>query len=240
VFPGGTLNHFAQDVGVRDVEDTAVAVRRGEAVAVDLGVARSGTDGEVQFLNTFSIGLYPELVRMREHLEQRLGKWPAAAVALVRVLRTATPVELSVNGHHRRLWLLFAGNGRYEPQGFAPGYRPRLDDGLIDLRLIDGAHRLARTRVIVSALAGTLGRSRVYGAEVVPWVELAELGGTDTLAYDGEVAPAPLGLRLEKARRTLVVYRPSVQRNELARHPRRRGRERGRRLPADGGPSACG
>ncbi|MFD9655121.1 bifunctional phosphatase PAP2/diacylglycerol kinase family protein [Streptomyces mirabilis] len=247
VFPGGTLNHFAQDVGVRDVEDTAVAVGRGEAVAVDIGVARSGAGDEVRFLNTFSIGLYPELVRMREHLEQRLGKWPAAAVALVRVLRTATPVELSVNGHHRRLWLLFAGNGRYEPQGFAPAYRPRLDDGLIDLRLIDGEHRLARTRVIVSALAGTLGRSRVYGAEVVPWVELADLGGTDTLAYDGEVAPAPPGLRLEKERRTLVVYRPSVQWNEPARHPRqaaatarRRRRERGRRLPADGGPSACG
>ncbi|GAX49590.1 bifunctional phosphatase PAP2/diacylglycerol kinase family protein [Streptomyces olivochromogenes] len=247
VFPGGTLNHFAQDVGVRDVEDTAVAVGRGEAVAVDLGVARSGAGPEVRFLNTFSIGLYPELERMREHLEQRMGKWPAAAVALVRVLRTATPVELSVNGRRRRLWLLFAGNGRYEPQGFAPAYRPRLDDGLIDVRLIDGEHRLARTRVIVSALAGTLGRSRVYGAEAVAWVELAALGGADTLAYDGEVAPAPPGLRLEKERRTLVVYRPYVQRNEPARRPRpaaraarRRRRERGRRLPADGGPSACG
>jgi undecaprenyl-diphosphatase len=163
------------------------------------------------------------------------------------VLRTATPVELSLNGHRRRLWLLFAGNGRYEPQGFAPTCRPRLDDGLIDLRLIDGEHRLARTRVIVSALAGTLGRSRVYGTEVVPWVELAGIRGADTLAYDGEVASAPEVLRLEKERRALVVYRPRAPRDELARRARpaaatarRRRRDRGRRLPADGGPSAGG
>ncbi|WP_393073907.1 bifunctional phosphatase PAP2/diacylglycerol kinase family protein [Streptomyces sp. LN704] len=248
VFPGGTLNHFAQDVGVPRLEDTATAVGRGEAVRVDLGVARpQGAGHEVLFLNTFSIGLYPELVGIRERLEDRWGKRPAAAAALVRVLRTAAPVDLRVNGRDRRLWLLFAGNGRYEPEGFAPVFRPRLDDGLLDLRLIDGAHRLARTRVVVSALVGALGRSRVYRAEAVPWVELEDLGGTRTLAYDGEVAPAPTGLRLEKERRALVVYRPAAVGNANAGQGgrrasaggRRNGR-RGRRLPEDGGPSVPG
>ncbi|WP_405887292.1 phosphatase PAP2 family protein [Streptomyces sp. NBC_01136] len=247
VFPGGTLNHFAQDVGVPDFEDTAAAVTRGEAVGVDFGVARSGAGHEVRFLNTFSIGLYPELVRMRENLEGRWGKWPAAAVALVRVLRTATPIELRVNGRPRRLWLLFAGNGRYEPEGFAPAFRPRLDDGLLDLRLVDGDHRLARTRVIVSALAGALGRSRVYSAQAVPWVALEELKGMDALAYDGEVAATPPRLRLEKERHALVVYRPALPQNEVAQQARLaaataryRRRGRGRRLPADGGPSVPG
>jgi diacylglycerol kinase family enzyme len=220
VFPGGTLNHFAQDVGVPDFEDTAVAVVRGEAVAVDIGVARPVAGHEVRFLNTFSIGLYPELVRIRQHLEERWGKWPAAAVALTRVLRTATPIELRINGRPRRLWLLFAGNGRYVPDGFAPAFRPRLDDGLLDLRLIDGDHRLARTRVIVSAFAGALGRSRVYSAERVSWVGLEGLTGADTLAYDGEVAPTPGELRLEKRERGLVVYRPAVPQNELAQQAR--------------------
>ncbi|MFJ2398493.1 bifunctional phosphatase PAP2/diacylglycerol kinase family protein [Streptomyces sp. NPDC087843] len=245
VFPGGTLNHFAQDVGVPGLEDTATAIRRGEAVRVDLGVARPpGTGHEVRFLNTFSIGLYPELVGIRERLENRWGKRAASAVALVRVLRDAAPVELRVNGRDRRLWLLFAGNGRYEPEGFAPVSRPRLDDGLLDLRLIDGAHRFARTRVVVSALVGALGRSRVYRAEAVPWVELEGLGGTETLAYDGEIAPAPAGVRLEKERRALVVYRPAAARNantgRAARAGGRRNGRRGRRLPADGGPSVPG
>ncbi|MFD4524355.1 phosphatase PAP2 family protein [Streptomyces sp. NPDC058470] len=220
VFPGGTLNHFAQDVGVPDFEDTAVAVARGEAVAVDIGVARPSAGHEVRFLNTFSIGLYPELVRIREHLEERWGKWPAAVVALTRVLRTATPIELRVDGRPRRLWLLFAGNGRYVPDGFAPAFWPRLDDGLLDLRLIDCDHRLARTRVVVSALAGALGRSRVYSAERVSRVGLEGLTGTDALAYDGEVAPTSGELRLEKRERGLVVYRPAVPQNELARQAR--------------------
>ncbi|MEU9209885.1 phosphatase PAP2 family protein [Streptomyces sp. NPDC048415] len=245
VFPGGTLNHFAQDVGVPDFEDTAVAVARGEAVAVDIGVARSGGGRDVRFLNTLSIGLYPELVGQRERLEERWGKWPGAAVALVRVLRTATPIELSVNGRPRRLWLLFAGNGRYVPEGFAPAFRPRLDDALLDLRLVDGDHTLARTRVIASAFVGGLRRSRVYSAEQVPWVQLEGLTGADTLAYDGEVVPTPDRLRLEKEDRALIVYRPAVTQSEPAQQgrlaagtARYRGRMRGRRLPADGGPSA--
>ncbi|MFJ7900099.1 bifunctional phosphatase PAP2/diacylglycerol kinase family protein [Streptomyces sp. NPDC096198] len=242
VFPGGTLNHFALDVGVPHLEDTAAAVVRGEAVAVDLGAAvplTGATAGEgpdaapVEFLNTFALGLYPELVRLRERLEPRLGKWPAATLALVRVLRTAAPTELRVDGRPRRLWLLFAGNGRYVPDGFAPAFRPRLDDGLIDLRLVDGDHRLARTRVVLAALVGALGRSRVYVAERVPGVRIEDLGPMDTCAYDGEVVPAPGALRLEKRHRALVVYRPALPRNEILQQARiaavmarRRGRGR--------------
>jgi diacylglycerol kinase family enzyme len=212
---------------------------------VDIGVARSGGGRDVRFLNTLSIGLYPELVGQRERLAERWGKWPGAAVALLRVLRTATPIELSVNGRPRRLWLLFVGNGRYVPEGFAPAFRPRLDDALLDLRLVDGDHTLARTRVIASALVGGLRRSRVYSAEQVPWVQLEGLTGADTLAYDGEVVPTPDRLRLEKEDRALIVYRPAVTQNEPAQQgrlaagtARYRGRMRGRRLPADGGPSA--
>ncbi|MEU9365815.1 phosphatase PAP2 family protein [Streptomyces avermitilis] len=244
VFPGGTSNHFALDVGVPDFDDTAVAVARGEAVAVDLGVAAPEEGHDVLFLHTFSIGLYPELARLRERLEGRWGTWPAEAVALARVLRTAAPVELRVDGRPRRLWLLFAGNGHYVPDGFAPAFRPRLDDGLLDLRLIDGDRRYARTRVIAAALAGTLGRSRVYSAAPVPRVRLEDLGGTRNLAYDGEVTSAPDQLTLSKRSRGLAVYRPAVPCAEPARQARlatatarHRKRKRGRRLPADGGPS---
>ncbi|MET8131667.1 phosphatase PAP2 family protein [Streptomyces sp. NPDC005251] len=245
VFPGGALNQFALDVGVPEFEDTAVAVAGGAAVSVDIGVARSVAGQDMPFLNTFSIGPYPELIRIRKELEPRWGAGPAAAVALVRVLGTARPVEVNVNGRPRRLWLLLAGNGRYVPDGLAPAFRPRLDDGLLDVRLVDADRRLARTRLVASSVLGTLGHSRVYGAERVPWVELDGFLGADTLAYDGEVHPGVVGLRLEKEYRALVVYRPARPGNELRLEARRvaataryRRRVRGRRLPADGGPSA--
>jgi undecaprenyl-diphosphatase len=208
VFPDGAADRFALDVGVPDFEAASVAVARGEAVSVDIGVARSGTGGDTWFLNEFSIGPYPELVRLRARSERHRARVPAAAVALLRVLGTARPVELNVNGRPRRLWLFLAGNGHYVPEGIAPAFRPRLDDDLLDVRLVDAGRRLARTRAVAAAALGTLEHARVYEAERVPWVELEGITGADTLAYDGEPRPGAAGLRLEKEYRALVVYRP--------------------------------
>ncbi|MFE9567916.1 bifunctional phosphatase PAP2/diacylglycerol kinase family protein [Streptomyces sp. NPDC006692] len=221
VFPGGTLNHFALDAGVAAFEDTAYAVEQGEAIRVDLARVRDGAGNDVfAFLNTFSIGLYPDLVRMREDMEGRIGKWPAAALALLRVLRTAEPVQLWIDGRPRALWLLFAGNGHYQPDGLAPSHRPRLDEGLLDVRTVDAEARLARTRLTVSALAGALRRSHVYQAERVREIRLADLDGVRTLAYDGEAAPAPDTLVIHKADRALVVYSPAEPQDELAQRAR--------------------
>ncbi|MDT3396883.1 phosphatase PAP2 family protein [Streptomyces sp. B1866] len=225
VFPGGTLDHFALDVGVPAVEDTAHAVAKGDAVAVDVARATpaGGPPGApVHFVNTFSLGLYPELVAVRERLRGRLGKWPAAAVALSRVLRTASPMEIEVNGRRRRLWLLFVGNGRYSPEGFAPAFRQRLDDGLLDVRAVDGERPLARLRVLAGALTGTLGRpSHVYTSARLRRLTLSGLTGRDVHAFDGEVAPAPAGgLVIDKLPGALTVYRPAAPQNELAQRAR--------------------
>ncbi|MEU7580965.1 phosphatase PAP2 family protein [Streptomyces sp. NPDC041068] len=217
VFPGGTLNHFALDVGAATFEDTAYAVRNGEAVRVDLARARDGEGEDVTgFVNTFSIGLYPELVRRREKLEGRIGKWPAAAVALAAVLRTATPLRIRLDGHDRVLWLLFAGNGRYLPDGLAPSHRPRLAEGLLDVRTVDAQAPLARTRLAFSALTGTLRRSRVFSTERVEQLRISGLEDVADLAYDGETAPAPNTLLLDKRRAALTVYSPAVPQDEFA------------------------
>ncbi|MGV9880085.1 phosphatase PAP2 family protein [Streptomyces sp. NPDC003006] len=210
VFPGGTLNHFALDAGTATFEDTAHALRHGEAVRVDLARVRDGEGADVTgFLNTFSIGLYPELVRRREALEGRVGKWPAAAVSLLGVLRDATPLRVRLDGHDRVLWLLFAGNGRYLPDGLAPTHRPHLDEGLLDIRTVDADAPLARTRLALSALAGALRRSRVYRAERVERLRISGLEEVPDLAYDGERAPAPDSLLLDKRRGALTVYSPA-------------------------------
>ncbi|MFG2344751.1 diacylglycerol/lipid kinase family protein [Streptomyces phaeochromogenes] len=70
VFPGGTLNRFAADLGLTTPKDTADAVEAGCGGAVDLGrvTTEGGADGDssTYFLNTFNIGVYPEFVRARE------------------------------------------------------------------------------------------------------------------------------------------------------------------------------
>ncbi len=204
VIPAGTFNHFATDLGVRSAEDAVQALRGGHSVLVDLAVA-----GQRTFLNTASTGVYVDLVRAREELEERLGKWPAVLVALTRVLRTSRPQDLIVNGRRRRVWLLFAGNCRYEPAGAAPSYRPDLRDGQLDIRMVDGSQPLARARLIAAVAMGTLARSRVYRVWCAPTLTIRTPDGSPVqLSADGEVVTGDPAIVLRKRRDPLLVYRP--------------------------------
>lgn len=210
VVPGGTLDHFAAELGVTGVEELAAAVRAGHGVHVTVGSAAPEGDG-LYFLNTFALGVYPELVRERERREGALGKWPAMAVAMARVLRGARPVHLEVDGQDRRLWTLFAGNGHYHPAGFAPTWRERLDDGCIDVRLVDAARPLARTRLVLAVLTGRLGRSSVHEQRIVAKLAVRSRQGGLPVARDGEAGQGPERLLLRAATRPLVVYRPAPE-----------------------------
>jgi diacylglycerol kinase family enzyme/membrane-associated phospholipid phosphatase len=209
VFPGGTRNHFALDLGLGTIDNTAEAVLAGRAAGVD--VARTtvldtpGAAGE-PYLNTFSIGSYPDLVRVRERWSRRVGSWPAGVLAAVHVLRTCEPVQIEINGRPRSVWLLFAGNCRYSSVGLAPVRRKSLTDGRLDVRIVDGGP-FARTRLVGAALTGVLTRSPVYEAAAVPRLRVRVPGAGVHLACDGEVAPAPGELLLDKVPGGLVVYR---------------------------------
>ena len=207
VVPAGTLNHFAAELGIDDLDDLIGAMRRGEAAEITVGSAADSGD-DLFFLNTFSIGVYPELVRRREARQRWLGKWLSLSVALVEVLRHAEPLEVELDGQSRRLWLLFGGNGRYHPPGFAPSWREKLDDEVIDLRVVDASSPLARSRLVAAVLSGRLGRSRVYEERQVTSADV-RLTGAQELARDGEVEPAPDRLVLRSAERRLIVYRPA-------------------------------
>ena len=205
VIPGGTLNHFARDLGLASVEDAVEALRVGEACWVD--VASAEVDGAPQvFLNTASLGGYSEMVRARERLEERLGKWPAMVVALVRVLRHSDPIEVTLDGRSRRLWLLFVGNCAYLPAGSAPSWRNRLDDGLLDLRLVDATRPGSRTRLVAAVLTGRVHRCPPFEAWTAERLEVVARSGPLRLARDGEVGEPAQSFRLGKAGR-LRVYR---------------------------------
>ncbi|WP_424890288.1 bifunctional phosphatase PAP2/diacylglycerol kinase family protein [Streptomyces sp. XH2] len=207
VLPGGTYNHFAYDLGIESLGDACRAVEAGEAVAVDMVRVRNGSGAELGwFLNTFSIGAYPDLVRVRERWAPRIGAWPAGVLAAVHVLRTARPVRLRVDGKRRRLWMLFAGNCTYRGLGLAPVRRHDLADGVLDVRTVSGGP-LARTRLLAAALAGDLKHSPVLRTARLRTLRLSGIAEGTHLAYDGEVAPAPGVLTLKKENEALVVYR---------------------------------
>ncbi|WP_329125347.1 bifunctional phosphatase PAP2/diacylglycerol kinase family protein [Streptomyces sp. NBC_01465] len=209
VFPGGTLNHFAYDIGIEEVHDTCRALASGDAVKVDLGRFSPGPDGRAHgyFLNTFSLGVYPEMVRVREHWSPRIGGWPAGVLAAWKTLVDERPLEAEMRGKRVALWMLFAGNCMYQRMGPTPGRRFDLADGLLDVRVVRGG-RLPGLRLVAAALAGPLSRSPVHAAGRMRRMRIAGLAPGTSLAYDGEVADAPRELVLDKDIEALTVYRP--------------------------------
>jgi diacylglycerol kinase family enzyme/membrane-associated phospholipid phosphatase len=201
VVPAGTLNHFARDLRLDSVRHAIDAVREGSATTVEVGII----DGK-PFLNTASFGSYPEVVDARERMEDRLGKWPALVLALGRTLRRVEPMPVEMNGLKRRLWMVFIGNCRYEPRGFAPVVRQRLDDGEFDVRLVDAAPRWSRTRLLGALLTGRLYRTPVYEERIDGRIEIESLDGPVRLARDGETFDGSKKFTIEKAPERLVVY----------------------------------
>jgi diacylglycerol kinase family enzyme/membrane-associated phospholipid phosphatase len=185
VIPAGTLNHFARDVGVDTIEEAAEAVTSGAAVKVDVA-SLNGTP----FLNTAAIGSYPEMVRRRDALAGRMGKWAAMTVAAARTLRVGTPVELALDGRYVKVWILFIGNCLYTPRGLAPAWRPRLEDGLLDVQYLRADIPFSRTRAVLGTLLGVSDRVSGYAETSATSVKVRSLSGPQQVAYDGEMGEA--------------------------------------------------
>ncbi|HET6289869.1 MAG TPA: phosphatase PAP2 family protein [Amycolatopsis sp.] len=208
LIPAGTLNHFARDIGMRSMPDADAATEAGNAVGVDLGeVEINDGDDHRYFVNTASLGGYPEMVRIRERLQKRHPKWPSAAIALARTLRRAKPLEVTLNGKRISIWLLFVGNGTYSPKGLAPSRRPALDTGLLDVRYLRADVPYSRARFILATITNSLNASHVYQELDVPELHVRLLDGNRRVATDGEVGPLGNDFRFRSRPSALTVYR---------------------------------
>ena len=232
VVPGGTFNHFARAVGASSVDLAVDALQRGEGVQVDVAELAFGDDAPITVLNTASVGVYPDFVAEREQHEDRWGKWPAALVAAARVLRHSDPVSIVIGGRRARVWTLFVGVGANDPGTAAPLRRRRLDDGILDVRLL---HADSRARAAASLAFGRRTSAVLRSVRLLPkrieslTVESLDVavhprhGQPPGFAHDGEVAlDAPAEASADDPRpgyRTsirvvpgaLEVYRPATR-----------------------------
>jgi diacylglycerol kinase family enzyme/membrane-associated phospholipid phosphatase len=201
--PGGTLNHLARDLRVDDVDDALDAVASGEVVGVDVATI----DGR-PFLNGAGFGAYPEMLAHAEELRARLGRWPGQVAAVAKTVAGARPLELTLNGTRRRVWFGFVGNCAHEPSGIAPSWRPRLDDGRLDVRLALADVRLSRTQLVLAALTGRVARSPAYAEELVDELRVESPHARLPLACDGEQFEGHGDFVVEKRPERLAVYAP--------------------------------
>jgi len=202
----GTLNHFARDAGLDTLDEAQAASRDGSVVVSDVAEVNVDRTERAVFVNTASLGGYPETVRLRERLQSRWPKWAAAFLATTRTLRSAKPMTILLNGHRRTVWMLFVGSGAYEPKGFGAARRPTLTSGKLDLRYLRADLPYSRARFLLATLTGTLSTSHVYRHADVPAVEVVLLDGARRIALDGEVGPLGRRFRFRVREEALRVY----------------------------------
>lgn len=200
VIPTGTLNHLATDLGVEGVASAAQAVRHGDVIAMDVGEI-----ADRLFLNAAGVGAYPQLVASRERLEPRVGKWPAVAWSLLRILVEGAPFPIEIDDQPRLVWSLFIGNGRFRAAGISPTRRERLDEGVLDVRLVNAELPWSRTRMLASMLRGRPASSSVYEHWTTSELKIRSMRGRLRLARDGESWRGPDRVTVRVRHRALLV-----------------------------------
>ncbi len=207
----GTLNHLAKDLGIPlDPEDAAKVILGGHTTAIDLGEV----NGRI-FLNNASLGLYPQIVRVRQrHSATGIRKWIIAAWVTLKVVARHRSMAIRLNVDDavvlRRTPIVFVGNNEYRAAGLAAGSRESLSGGTLAIYIVNAGGRRHPVRLIRLAWHLVLGTAldgdhlelvRTKAATVESKEEMLHM------ALDGEVEIfyAPLEFRiLPGALRVLV------------------------------------
>lgn len=213
VLPLGTLNHFARDLGIplglEEAARTVVANHQKEVDAAEV-------NGRI-FINNSSLGLYPELVTVRENQRRRLGrsKWHALFWASVTVLRRHPMLDVALvldeRAQVRRTPLVFIGNNEYQIEGFHIGRRECLDAGRLSIYLTRRHGRIGLLGLALRALAGTLHQARDFEALTAQSVTVATRHKAVPVATDGEVTLMTMPLEYRIRARALRVVVPAPE-----------------------------
>jgi diacylglycerol kinase family enzyme len=186
VIPLGTLNHFAKDVGIRDVDSAVAAIAVGRTKRIDVGEV----NGRV-FVNNSSIGLYPEMVIQRDAERRRFGrsKWLAMTKAALRTLLRFpllhVAIALAGNVFSARTPFVMIGNNEYALGMRELGSRPRIDAGKLSVYTLRSTSRWRMFLMMVRALFRR--RDPELEARSVDRADIVTNKRSLRVALDGEV-----------------------------------------------------
>lgn len=209
ILPLGTLNHLARDAGIPTKLSAALAVIAGGHVRT-IDVAE--VNGRV-FVNNSSVGLYPNMVRLREAERERAGRSKRLAMlsAGLHTLRSFREHRLwiSAAGFEApvRTPLLFVGNNRYVVNLFALGTRERLDEGKLCLYAVRGRSRARFLWAGLRGIFGKLDQQRDFITAYPEEVEISSDRAALIVSIDGEAVPmkTPLRYRIRPGALKLIV-----------------------------------
>jgi diacylglycerol kinase family enzyme len=210
VLPLGTLNHFAKDLRIPlDLAEAARTIAAAHVVDVDVGEV----NGRV-FLNNSSLGLYPDIVRGRQHQQRLLGrgKWPALFWATWTTLRRSPFLNVRLcfdtEEQQYRSTFVFIGNNEYVMKGFNIGVRERLNAGHLSLYVTQRRGRLGLLLLGLRALFRHLDQADDFDAKTAQRIIVETRHRRLHVATDGEVTVMDTPLEYRVRARALRVITP--------------------------------
>jgi len=209
ILPLGTRNHLARDAGIPlGLEAAARTIAAGHVRAIDV----AEVNGHV-FVNNSAVGLYPDMVRLRDFEETHGGRGRRRAM-LSASLKTFRSFR------RRRLWisapgieaplrtpLLFVGNNRYRVNLLALGRRETLDAGELSIHAVRARSRGHLLWAGLRGLFGKLDQQRDFVTVHAPEAEISSDRATLTISADGETLrlDTPLRYRIRPKALKLIV-----------------------------------
>jgi len=206
ILPLGTANDLARTLGIpADPVAAAGLVNSGSVAWIDMGQV----NGRV-FFNAACVGLSADLAARLAGRRKRLGML-SYVLGLLGIWRRVRPftvlVQCDGRWMSRRALQVCVGNGRYHGGGIAVGAEAAIDDGCLDVYILE-AQSLARIAVMLADLRR--GRQRA-------WTRVTTLRGREitvathrprSVSADGDLVgttPARVAIRCH----ALAVYAPA-------------------------------
>jgi diacylglycerol kinase family enzyme len=152
VLPFGTMNLFATDLGMPDDIERAIETL-ADARPRKIDLAR--VNGR-HFHSLSGLGFFSQMARAREEVRgHKLGRLVGVGLAAIRALRRTSAFTLDIRTESRREHVealaVLVTNNRFGPDW----RRPVLDEGLLEIHVVEHAGALSKLKASANLLAGT-------------------------------------------------------------------------------------
>ncbi|TFW09532.1 diacylglycerol kinase [Oxalobacteraceae bacterium OM1] len=210
VLPAGTFNYFARDIGIPlEPESAARVLLHGRLRAVGVGYVNGHP-----FLNNASFGRYTHVIRERERVKARFGRFrPVALLALLRTLfRGQKPFAIHVerDGEKRiyRSEMVFVGNNSMQLARLDPGLAQCAARDRLAVVVVKPTTRLKMAELLMHGLLKNLrsaDRIEMFCAERM---RIDSRRRDIDVVVDGELVRCDAPLEFHAARQALWVMTP--------------------------------
>ncbi|MCA8880139.1 MAG: NAD(+)/NADH kinase [Rhodobacteraceae bacterium] len=219
VLPLGTFNYFARGLGFdEDPVEAARQIASGEPHAISVGVVNGQS-----FLNNASLGIYPVVLRARESVYSRWGRWRLAAHwSLIRTfLRFRRPMKVTLRfggtEETRRTALVFVARSAYQLERFGLEGADAISDDHFAVLVARAATRRDLWRMAFRLAIGSVEAGRDYDFFSSDDLTIdIHRRGASLLAFDGEKRRARGPFRFSMSTDALKIMLPPHRADEAS------------------------